>query len=201
MFTVRLDESDRAALRTHFLALGAEDRHLRFGCMVADASIERYVERIDFSRDAVFGVNAENRNFEGIAHIALDNTHAELGVSVLELYRGRGIGTALVSRAAAHARNRHIDLLFMQCLSENRAIMRIATKLGMRVVTEGPASEASLSLPSATPLGILREMLVDRIALCDTALRASLLPQAAAATEPQGNAQTPRDRATAQPRV
>lgn len=185
MFTVKLDESDRPALRAHFLLLDAADRHLRFGCAVADTSVERYVAQIDFSRDAVFGVHAECRSFEGIAHLALDDKHAELGVSVLEPYRGRGIGTALVSRAAVHARNRHIDVLFMQCLSENRAMVQIATKLGMRVMTQGPDSEASLSLPSANALSIMREMMADRIALCDAALRATLLARAATTDAPQ----------------
>ena len=184
MFTIKLEESDRPALLAHFLALGAEDRHLRFGCSVADASIERYVAGIDFNRDALFSVNAHSRYFEGIAHLAFDKNHAELGISVLEPYRGRGIGTALVSRAAVHARNRHIDVLFMQCLSENCIIMRIATALGMRVVTQGPDSEASLSLPSANPLSILREMMNNGLALCDATLRETLLPHTVVASVP-----------------
>ena len=122
-----------------------------------------------------------------VAHLALDDRHAELGVSVLEPYRGRGIGTALVSRAAVHARNRHIDVLFMQCLSENRCMVRIATKLGMRVLTAGPDSEASLSLPSANPLSILSEMMADRMALCDAALRATLTTKTEVTPKRQGN--------------
>jgi len=157
MFTAKLDVSDRVAIRAHFLALSARDRYLRFGYIVKDAAIERYVDSIDFDRDAVFGVNTDSRNFEGIAHLALDGKHAELGVSVLPLYRGRGIGSALVSRAAVHARNRDIEVLFMQCMSENRAIIRIANSLGMQVVTLGPDSEATLSLPEAGSLSCQRK--------------------------------------------
>lgn len=175
MFTIKLDEADRPALRAHFLALGAEDRRRRFGYIMTDASIERYVDQIDFSRDAVFGVNGETRNFEGVAHLALDKTYAELGLSVLQPYRERGIGTALISRASVHARNRQINVLFMQCLSENRAIMHIAAALGMRVVTQGPDSEASMNLPLANTQSIFSEWMEDNIALCDTALRETLL--------------------------
>jgi GNAT superfamily N-acetyltransferase len=156
MFTVRLEESDRPALLAHFLALDGEGRLLRFGSAVADASVERYVAGIDFEQDAVFGVNTECRHFEGIAHLALHHNHAELGVSVLPHSRRCGIGTALVSRAAVHARNRHIEVLFMQCLSENCAVMRIATTLGMRIVTEGPDSQASLTLSPANLLNLGR---------------------------------------------
>lgn len=178
MLTVRLDESARPELRAHFLALGSEDRRLRFGIMARDAAIERYADNLDFGRDAVFGVQGDGRRLDGITHLALEKNHAEIGVSVLHTARGRGIGTALVSRAALHARNQNIDVLYMQCLSENRAIMRIAASLGMRIVTEAGQSEGRLSLPSANARSMLREMVEDRIALCDAALRTTLTPHA-----------------------
>ena len=178
MFTVKLEESDRPAMRLHFLELGSEDRRLRFGFAARDSSIERYVKDIDFNHDAVFGVHStqgDGRLFDGITHLALEKNHAEIGVSVLEHNRGRGIGSALVSRAAVHARNRGIEILFMQCLSENRAMMSIASSLGMRVVIEGNESAASLSLPAADAFSIMREMVAEKIALCDAALRETLL--------------------------
>ncbi len=181
MFTVRLEPADRPALRAHLLALGGEDRRLRFGHIARDVSIERYVKDIDFERDAVFGVlsaHGGGRQFDGITHLALDKDHAEIGVSVLEQARGHGIGSALVSRSAVHARNRGIDVLFMQCLSENGAVKRIARNLGMKVVTQGPDSEASMSLPAANALSIMREIVTDQIALCDATLREVLLPYA-----------------------
>jgi RimJ/RimL family protein N-acetyltransferase len=196
MVTIRLDEADRPAVRAHLLALGADDRRLRFGFMARDAAIERYVASIDFSRDAVFGVNGETRNFEGIAHLALNNNHAELGLSVLPLYRERGIGTALVSRAAVHARNRQINVLFMQCLSENRAIMRIARALGMYVVTEGVESEASLALPAADALSVTCELVADQIALCDAALREAAPGRFASAPAAKNTANNAKNRAT-----
>jgi RimJ/RimL family protein N-acetyltransferase len=189
MFTVRLESSDRRALLVHFLTLGNEDRRLRFGFIARDTSIERYVMDIDFDRDAVFGVQSSlsaGRQFDGITHLALGRKDAEIGVSVVERTRGKGIGSALVSRAAVHARNRGIEVLFMQCLSENRAIMRIARSLGMKVVTVGSDSEASLSLPAADALSIAREMTADQIALCDAALCEVLSPRADhAPTQPE----------------
>jgi GNAT superfamily N-acetyltransferase len=193
MFTVRLEPSDRRALLAHFLALGTGDRRLRFGFIARDTSIERYVRDIDFDRDAVFGVRsslATGRPFDGITHLALGGKDAEIGVSVLEHARGQGIGSALVSRAAAHARNRGIEVLFMQCLSENCAIMRIARAIGMNVVTVGADSEASLSLPAANVFSIAREMMTDQIALCDAALCGVLSPRAghtATQPKPEGN--------------
>lgn len=175
MFTIKLTALDRPALQAHFLALGADDRRLRFGFPARDGSIERYVNDIDFDRDAVFGVQGEDRRLDGVTHLALAGSHAEIGVSVLEHARGRGIGSALVSRSAVHARNRGFQVLFMQCLSENRAIMRIARALGMKVLADGAQAEASLVLPLPTPIGMLRETLADPVALYDAALKHTLL--------------------------
>ena len=169
MLTVKLNESDRPALLAHFLALGGEDRRLRFGFAARDVTIERYITDIDFERDAVFGVHGDDRSFDGVTHLALEKNHAEIGVSVLEHARGRGIGSALVSRAAVYAKNRGIEALFMQCLSENRTTMRIALALGMKVVTQGGNSEASLSLSAANSITPIRERAADQIALCDAA--------------------------------
>lgn len=180
MFTVRLEASDRPALQVHFLALEAADRRLRFGFAARDGSIAAYVDNIRFEHDAVFGVQGEGGGFDGITHLALAGKHAEIGVSVLEHARGCGIGSALVSRVAVHARNRGIQILFMQCLSENRAIIRIARALGMRVVTEGSDSEATLVLPAASPdaINLPRETAAHPMSLCDAALRDALWPQA-----------------------
>lgn len=180
MFTVKLEAADRPALREHFLALDAHDRYLRFGGSVGERAIAHYIEHIDFGRDALFGVMSDSRHFDGIAHLALDHEYAELGLSVLQHYRGRGIGTALVSRASVHARNRHINVLFMQCLSQNRAIMRIAGTLGMHVVTQGPDSKASMALSPASRLSIFSEWVDERIALCDAALRDTVLRRSSA---------------------
>jgi GNAT superfamily N-acetyltransferase len=179
MLTVRLEAFDRPALRTHFLALGHEDRRLRFGFHARDNTIERYVKDIDFTRDAVFGVRGakgKGHHFDGITQVALDKNHAEIGVSVLAHARGQGLGSALMSRAAVHACNHGIAVLYMPCLSENGAIKRIARTLGMKVVTLGSDSKARMTLPAAKLTGIAAETAAAQIALCDAALCDELLP-------------------------
>ena len=74
----------------------------------------------------------------GVAHLALLDDHAELGLSVLPGHRGRGVGSALFERGAEHARNRSVPTLFMHCLRENaadrahRAALRHAHRHGIR---------------------------------------------------------------------
>ena len=45
-------------------------------------AIERYVEGIDFNRDALFGVHGAGMRLVGAAHLAFGDDLAELGLSV-----------------------------------------------------------------------------------------------------------------------
>jgi RimJ/RimL family protein N-acetyltransferase len=175
-----LDHSHRAAVLDHFLALEAEDRHLRFGSPTSDAVIERYVANLDFSRDALFGVFNNALDLVGIAHLAYvppakgSPRSAEFGVSVLQNSRHRGLGAALLARAAVHARNTHIDTLFVHCLANNKAMMHLAQKLGMRVEFAYGDADAYLILPPANAQSILHEASQEQMADLDYALKANL---------------------------
>src|SRR5258705_2389835 len=97
-----LHADERAELLAHLLALGAEDRRLRFEYSMSDDGVRRYVEGIDFSHDAVFAVTDADLTIVGAAHLARKDRHADLGVSVLSQSRGRGIGgVARTQRGAA----------------------------------------------------------------------------------------------------
>ena len=175
-----LDDTHRAAALSHFLALEADDRHLRFGSPTSDAIIERYVANLNFSRDALFGVFNDALDLVGIAHLAYvpsanDGTRsAEFGVSVLHDDRHRGLGAALLARAAVHARNTHIDTLFVHCLAKNKAMMHLAQKLGMRVEFAYGDADAYLILPPANAQSILHEASQVQMADLDYALKANL---------------------------
>ncbi|MGH8709509.1 MAG: GNAT family N-acetyltransferase, partial [Burkholderiales bacterium] len=80
--TRKLPRLERTKFATHLRALGTEDRRLRFGLPLSDAAIDAYVARIDFGRDAVFGVFDDALQLAGAAHLARADAHAELGVSV-----------------------------------------------------------------------------------------------------------------------
>ena len=168
----RLDERVRGALLAHFLALTPEDRRLRFGSSLSADGIAMYVDGIDFERDAVFAVHDDSLVLVGVAHLALGDDHAELGLSVLPAHRGRGVGSALFERGAEHARNRFMPTLFMHCLRENAAIVHIAQRAGMHIVTESGDADAHLELLPASAGSIAGELVADRVALYDYALKA-----------------------------
>lgn len=141
----------RSHLQQHFLALGPEDRYLRFGYAASDERVRSYVDSIRFDRDEIFGVFNRKLELIAVAHIAVvEADRAEFGVSVLPRARGLGIGTRLFHRAAIFARNRGMHQLYMQCLSSNAAMLKIARRAGMNVRNAGGETEAVLELPEDT---------------------------------------------------
>lgn len=169
-----LSRLERSALEKHFLALGAADRRLRFGAPLNDFAARRYVSHIDFEQDAVFGVFDDDLHLLGAAHLARGDGHAELGISVLEGHRSRGIGGALLARAHLHARNWGVHALFTHCLTENSAMMHLARKQGMDIVAEAGEADAWLKLAPADASSYLGAAFEQRVALFDYALKQQL---------------------------
>ena len=163
----RLSESARATLARHFNALPAQDRSLRFGLALAPTVIAAYVDQMNLERDAVLGVHDERNALVGVAHVAIEDDHAELALSVLPGHRRRGIGSALFRRAIAYARMRRMPRLIMHCLTANVAIVRMAQKFGMVVVENGRDADAFLDLhpASSTAHGASRNDATDTGAL------------------------------------
>jgi len=190
--TIRqLTEFDRPALERHFVSLGAEDRRLRFGIVLSDSALRGYVERIDFTRDAVFGGTGDDLEIVAAAHLAHNGDDGELGVSVLPEHRRRGLGAALLARANTRARNLGLRVLFVHCLTENGAMMHIARHESMRIVTEGSEADAFLELEPADAASRIGEVFEQAVGLFDYALKKQLATPnliARALAQPKGTA-------------
>ncbi len=182
----QLAERDRRRMLKHFMGLDDSDRLLRFGTVLPDAQIEAYVGKIDFSRDAVYGV--VNRMFKLVAvgHLAFapkeklpagasttKNTIAEFGVSVSKSARGLGIGSKLFERAAIHCRNSDVDTLYMHCLSSNQTMMHIAKKAGMEIQRDRGEADAYLRLLPPNPATMMQEAIEEQVATIDYNLKAN----------------------------
>ena len=171
-------------LKAHFLALAGEDRYLRFGFPISDKGVVQYVERMNFERDALFGVFDDHLQLVGVAHLAAMRDDladpaghrpaarsAEFGVSVLPAARGMGIGSRLFERAIIHARNDGIEAFFMQCLTVNETMMHIARKAGMHISIEAGEVGAWLTLPHANPGTVVAEAVEEQLAAFDLGLK------------------------------
>jgi len=182
-----LCERDRRRMLMHLLALDANDRLLRFGTVLPDEAITRYVQHMDFSRDKIFGILDANFQLVGLGHLAFapSDSHgatgvtkkekvAEFGLSVSPQARGIGAGSALFERAAIHCRNADVDTLYMHCLATNQVMIRIARKAGMEIQREYGEADAYLKLEPASPATVLREAFDEQIASIDYAIKANV---------------------------
>ena len=178
-----LGERDRRRVLRHLLALDSNDRLLRFCSMIPDEQITAYVDKIDFSRDIVFGVVNNVFQLVGMGHLAFASADgrksttkqqvAEFGVSVSKSARGQGVGTRLFQRAAIHCRNSDVDTLYMQCLTSNQTMMHIAKKAGMRIKREYGEADAHLELPPPSPGSVMAEALEEQFAAIDYTVKAN----------------------------
>jgi len=184
----------REQIARHLIALDEHDRYLRFGYAANDRQIRQYVERLDFSRDQVFGIFNRKLELIAMAHLAypVDMTQAgfaEFGVSVSRHARGRGYGARLFERAAMHAVNDGVKTLYIHALSENTAMLRIARNAGAVIERSGSESEAHLSLPEASFSTRVGELLADQVGHVDYWLKT----EASAARELLATAQEVRE--------
>ena len=171
-----LGPGHRERIGAHLRGLDPDDRYLRFGYMATDEQIDRYVAGLDFERDEIFGIYNRRLVLIAMAHLAFspDLEHrscAEFGVSVVKKARGRGYGARLFERAAIHARNEGVDLMFIHALSENTAMLRIARNHGATLERSGSETDAYLRLSPATLDSRMSEIVEEQLARTDYHLK------------------------------
>ena len=162
IFIKELSEQDRPFMLNHFLGLSHSDRRLRFGAVLPDEAVARFVNSIDFSRDTIFGVYESTCKLVGVGHLAfLDPVAlpvlaenrpgrvAEFGVSVSAPMRRKNVGTKLFDRAMLHCRNNHVDTLYIHCLASNKPMLCIAEKAGMKIHKDQGEVDGYLHLPGS----------------------------------------------------
>lgn len=164
-------------IATHLLALSKQDRYLRFGFAASDEQIQRYVDGLNFERDDIFGIYNRKLELIAMAHVAFSTdpelkSCAEFGVSVLAHARGRGYGARLFDRAVMHARNEGVQMMFIHALSENTAMLRIASRAGAKIERDGSETEAYLTLQPADLDSRVSEMLEEQLAQVNYGLKA-----------------------------
>lgn len=168
-----LNDRHREQVRRHLLALGPDDRQLRFAHLATDEQISRYTDQIDFGHDEVFGVFDRRLRLVAMAHLAFgqDGLSAEFGVSVSARVRGRGFGTRLFDHAVMHARNRGVGTLILYVARENEAMLSIVRRAGAQIQFDGAEATARLALQADTLGTRFEAMLEQRAAELDYQLK------------------------------
>lgn len=145
MLIRKLHIHERPLFADHLKRLPPNDRQFRFAhAHVSDEVIDRYVANIA-ADDLILGCFIDDRLVGGV-HVAFADDLAEVGVSVDPDQRTLGVGAELFRRASHWARNRRAVKLYTLCQADNRAMLALAAKLGMRVHRESGTAEAFLAL-------------------------------------------------------
>lgn len=160
--------------RDHLLRLGADDRRLRFGFPIPDERIVDFVDGLGPPGTRVLVHTAPDLEVIAAVQVSMTSSRGvEFAFSVEAPFRGRGVATALFDRAMLWARNRRIRRAYVQCLSENHAMRRIARNAGMAVLTERGESEGTLIVPGAMPSTLFEELMAESNGFCDVVAKAN----------------------------
>ncbi|MBL8418831.1 MAG: GNAT family N-acetyltransferase [Dechloromonas sp.] len=140
----QLAAADRAAILDHLLALNRDDRYGRFASAHSDHAIAGYVARLQFERDAGFGIVSEDRQLLGFLHLAIHTPTGEIGASVLPECRRRGLARRLFAAGFVLARQRGVDHIHLA--TGHPAALRICAALGNPVQLRPTAPRAIVDL-------------------------------------------------------
>ena len=135
----------------HLLRLSAEDRSLRFAAaLVTDETIRRYVSRIRFGLDAVFGLVDGRGWVVGLAHGCVFEVQAapriEAAFSIDADLRGLGFGHRLMQAVDTFAQHHGMVAVVGLCAARNLPMRRVFERAGMQLVREDDEVHAVRSL-------------------------------------------------------
>lgn len=160
----KLFPRERGLVQQHFLQLNPASRRSRFGGLVSDPFIRAYSSALLGPGSLIYGA-FDGERLLGVGELSLvfnkGPASGEIAVSVGEAWRGRGIGSALVSRALLSARNRVLDHTYLFCQQENRPMQRIAKKFGANITMLHGERLAEFRFPLADHFSFVTEWLGD----------------------------------------
>lgn len=154
--------TERDKFRDHMLRLDAESRRMRFGMSVGDEFIRRYAEQTSQLHSVIYGFFT-GRDMRAAAELRMIGSSwrgdAEAAFSVERKYQDSGVGTELLGKIIVAARNRGVERLYMNCLSENRRMQKVARKYEAELYFDHGEVIGKLAPAYPTPLSLWSEAL------------------------------------------
>ena len=180
----RLRDSDSELLLRGFRRLSPESRYRRFLTPTPELSERtlRYLVEIDHrNHEALIAVDEECNEGAGVARYVRNQARpsaAEVAVTVVDDWQGRGLGTLLLEAITMRAREEGVDTFTALMLVENSEMMDLLQRLGaVRVVDRAAGTvEVEVHLPA---IGVSPELrkLIRIAAASDVAIPIGQLPQ------------------------
>ncbi len=180
----QLRHSDRELLLRGFRRLTPESRYRRFLAPTPTLSegTVRYLVEIDHrNHEALIALDEKPNEGVGVARYVRDAARpsaAEVAVTVVDDWQGRGLGTLLLEGITTRAREEGVDTFTALMLVENGEMMDLLKRLGaVRVVDRAAGTvEVEVHLPA---IGVTPELrkLIRLAAASDIAIPIGQLPR------------------------
>jgi RimJ/RimL family protein N-acetyltransferase len=146
---------DKALLQQGMAQLSEVSRYRRFMSLVSELSESqlRYLTEIDYVNHMAWGaldLSGPTPRGAGVARYVRseeDPAKAEVAVTVLDEYQGRGLGTLLLGVLARTAAANGIHTFIAYVLHENAPMMRIFHDLGGRAETDDDVLRVEVPVP------------------------------------------------------
>ena len=145
--------SDRELLLRGFERLSPESRYRRFLVAMSELSEDavRYLTEIDHhDHEAMVALSEETGEGIGVARYVRHPDRrdaAELAVTVIDDWQGRGVGTLLVEVLSARAREEGIRSFTALMLAGNDEMMDMLSRLGPVRVVDREAGTVEIEMP------------------------------------------------------
>lgn len=141
----RAEPEDAAALIDYLRAVGGESDNLTFGAEGLPVTVEEEAGFLRTYRQNprnLMLLAKEEGRIIGDGHIEAFSRRlshrAGLGITVRKAAWGRGVGTAIMERLIAHAREQDIEIIELQVRSDNARAIRLYEKFGFEKIGRYP---------------------------------------------------------------
>jgi GNAT superfamily N-acetyltransferase len=163
----QIRSSDRELLLRGFEHLSPKSRYRRFLTPMPELSEEtvRYLVNVDHhDHEAIVAVDAKSGEGVGVARYVRSTDRpeaAEVAVTVIDAWQGRGLGTVLLEVLSARAREEGIRSFTALMLAENEEMMDLLGRLGaVRIIDQERGTvEIEVRIPEIGLAPALRKLL------------------------------------------
>ena len=154
--TVRLRQghhTDEELLRRGFERLSAEGRYRRFLAATPQLTDDmvRYLTEVDHhDHEAIVATEASTGEGVAVARYVRNQAHpdtAEVAVTVIDEWQGRGLGTLLLEVLGGRARAEGITRFTAMMLASNQQMMEVLEGLGPVEIVDRDAGTVQLEIP------------------------------------------------------
>ncbi len=148
--------SDKDLLRRGFERLSAESRYRRFLASMPGLSeaMLSYLTEVDHhDHEAIVALEMETGEGVGVARFVRDSERhelAEVAVTVIDDWQGRGLGTLLLEVIGARAREEGITSFTALMLASNQEMMDVLEHLGPVRIVDRDAGTVEIEMPIPT---------------------------------------------------